>query len=166
MVTTVMSESLVMELLKTVPDPEIPVISIVDLGVIRHIEIKEKAIIISITPTYSGCPALKAMQDNIISVLKENGITEVSFRMVYKPAWTTDWLSEETKNKLENYGIAPPREKSSSQDDPFKILSSIIPCSYCKSSDTQLTSRFSSTACKALHFCNNCHQPFEHFKCH
>ena len=139
------------ELLNTVPDPEIPVISVVELGVIRDVTFTNNSFVISITPTYSGCPAVKAFQDDISSCLSENGIENFELKIVYSPAWTTDWMSQKTKDKLMNYGISPP--------------SKIVVCPQCKSDSTTLISQFGSTACKSLYKCVECLEPFEHFKC-
>ncbi len=153
--------------LKQIPDPEIPVISIVDLGVVRNVALENERLVISITPTYSGCPALKAMEDSVKEMLTDRGIHDFVIKMVLFPAWTTDWLSEETRDKLRHYGIAPP-EKST--DDHLRMMlsgkRSEVTCPFCKSRNTHLTSAFGSTACKALHFCDDCRQPFEEFKCH
>ena len=139
------------ELLNTVPDPEIPVISVVELGVIRDVIFSENSYIISITPTYSGCPAVKAFQDDIKISLKENGIENFELKIVYSPAWTTDWMTEATKEKLKKYGIAPP--------------SDTVICPQCNSKKTDLISEFGATACKALYKCSDCLEPFEFFKC-
>ena len=139
------------ELLNTVPDPEIPAISVVELGVIRNVIFQENSFIISITPTYSGCPAVKAFQDDIKICLKENGIENFELKIVYSPAWTTDVMTEETKEKLRKYGISPPSEKAI--------------CPQGNSKSTTLVSEFGATACKSFHKCNDCLEPFEHFKC-
>ena len=139
------------ELLNTVPDPEIPVISVVELGVIRDVIFSENSYIISITPTYSGCPAVKAFQDDIKTCLKENNIENFEIKIVYSPTWTTDWMTESTKEKLKKYGIAPPSET--------------VICPQCDSKKTELISEFGATACKALYKCKDCLEPFEHFKC-
>jgi ring-1,2-phenylacetyl-CoA epoxidase subunit PaaD len=139
------------ELLNTVPDPEIPVISVVELGVIRDISFANKSYKISITPTYSGCPAIKTFMDDIKSCLKENGIRNFKLELVYSPAWTTDWMTDATKDKLRKYGIAPP--------------SNTVICPQCNSEKTTLISEFGATACKALYKCTDCLEPFEFFKC-
>ena len=139
------------ELLNTVPDPEIPVISVVELGVIRDVTFTNNSYIISITPTYSGCPAVKVFQDDIKVYLKENGITNFELKIVYSPAWTTDWMTDATKEKLRKYGIAPP--------------SDTVICPQCNSGRTTLISDFGATACKALYKCSDCLEPFEFFKC-
>jgi ring-1,2-phenylacetyl-CoA epoxidase subunit PaaD len=139
------------ELLNTVPDPEIPVISVVELGVIRDIVFNDDNYIITITPTYSGCPAVKTFQDDIKTCLIENNITNFELKIVYAPAWTTDWMTNETKEKLRKFGIAPP--------------SDIVICPQCNSKNTILISEFGATACKSLFKCIDCLEPFEFFKC-
>ena len=139
------------ELLNTVPDPEIPVISVVELGVIRDVIFSDNSYVISITPTYSGCPAIKAFQGDIKICLKENDIENFKLKIVYSPAWTTDWMTEATKEKLNKYGIAPP--------------SDTVICPQCDSEKTELISEFGATACKALYKCSDCLEPFEFFKC-
>lgn len=146
----------IMEWLMQIPDPEIPVISIADLGVLRKVEEKDGKFVITITPTYSGCPALHAIEDEIKKVLNENNVDNFKINITLFPAWSTDWMSDATKQKLAVYGIAPPVKK---EKDSATI------CPFCNSINTSLTSWFGSTACKALHYCNNCHQPFEEFKC-
>jgi ring-1,2-phenylacetyl-CoA epoxidase subunit PaaD len=151
-------------LLSEIPDPEIPVISIVELGVVRQAKEMENGVEIDITPTYSGCPAMKQMEDDVISKLKANGFQNVKVNMVYSPAWTTDWLSEEAKLKLQQYGIAPPEE--STTDKSFLTgKHKAVTCPRCKSKNTSMVSQFGSTACKALHKCNDCLEPFDYFKC-
>jgi ring-1,2-phenylacetyl-CoA epoxidase subunit PaaD len=150
----------ILKLLEKVYDPEIPVLNIVEMGIVRNIKENNNVYEIEITPTYSGCPAMKTIEDEILDVLHSEGIEEAKVKKVYSPPWTTDWLSEETKLKLSDCGIAPPEGKS---DQEF-ILKKIT-CPFCKSNNTKLTSEFGSTSCKALHYCDNCHQPFEHFKC-
>lgn len=139
------------ELLNTIPDPEIPVISVVELGVIRNVEFINDCYLISITPTYSGCPAVKAFQDDIKTCLSNNGVDNFELKLIYSPAWTTDWMTEKTKEKLLKYGISPP--------------SKTVICPQCNSTCTTTISDFGSTACKSLHSCKDCLEPFEHFKC-
>jgi ring-1,2-phenylacetyl-CoA epoxidase subunit PaaD len=162
---TTLSIDQIWDILNTIPDPEVPAISIVELGVVRNVEVTGNGLMITMTPTYNGCPALKAMEDEIIIALQKEGITEVHFKMIYKPAWTTDWLSDATKKKMEDYGIAPPEGPAAAHFLPFSEKTD-VKCPFCKSADTKITSQFGSTACKALYFCSHCHQPFEHFKCH
>ncbi len=158
------TEQSILEILKEIPDPEIPVISIVDLGVIRKINITNNGVDIDITPTYSGCPAMKQMEDDIVSTLKQKGIAEVNIKMVYTPAWTTDWLSDDAKERLRIYGIAPPQE--STTDKSFITgKAKQIKCPRCGSLHTEMVSQFGSTACKALYKCKDCLEPFDYFKC-
>ena len=154
------------EFLKEIEDPEIPVINIVELGIVRNIELIESTVFIYITPTYSGCPAMKVIEDQILVLLKEKGIKNIKIKTVYSPAWTTEWITEQTKKKLRNYGITPPSKVTPENIFPFlQDTKKSINCPFCNSSNTALTSKFGSTPCKALHFCNNCQQPFEEFKC-
>lgn len=151
-------------LLSEIPDPEIPVISIVELGVIRKVEAEGTSITVVITPTYSGCPAMKQMEDDVRKKLKEHGFETINITTSYSPAWTTDWLSEAAKVKLQNYGIAPPEEKTS--DKSFLTgTPKQITCPRCKSKNTGLISQFGSTACKALYQCKDCLEAFDYFKC-
>ena len=160
------TEQFIWELLNKIPDPEVPAISIVDLGVVRSVSVKNEMVEVAITPTYTGCPALKEMENQIRKSLLEVGVA-VEIKLIYKPAWTTDWMSEATKQKLKEYGIAPPEKITFEHLHPFgNPNKAIIKCPFCNSENTALTSQFGSTACKALYFCDGCHQPFEHFKCH
>ena len=138
------------ELLKTIPDPEIPAISIVDLGIVRKVYFEETTLYITVTPTYSGCPAMSFMKDEIIRHLELQGITNCQINTSLAPAWTTDWMSDEVKTKLKEVGIAPP--------------SAEINCPQCDSKKVQVVSEFGSTACKALYKCLDCLEPFHHFK--
>ena len=160
------TEKQLWEILNEIPDPEVPVISIVELGVVRSISILDDTVVVAMTPTYSGCPALKAMEEQIVERLKLEGIERVAIKLIYKPAWTTDWLSDESKEKLRKYGIAPPSKITAAHLSPMSHVKAAVNCPFCNSANTSLTSQFGSTACKALYFCNHCHQPFEHFKCH
>ncbi|MFM7473570.1 MAG: 1,2-phenylacetyl-CoA epoxidase subunit PaaD, partial [Crocinitomicaceae bacterium] len=151
------------DLLEEVSDPEVPVLSVVDLGVVRNVSIQEENVHITITPTYSGCPAMKTMEDDIRKKLADNHINKVSFETVLSPAWTTDWLSENGRIKLKEYGIAPPEnevDKSVLFSEPTSV-----PCPKCDSTDTRMVSQFGSTACKAHYRCNSCQEPYDYFKC-
>jgi ring-1,2-phenylacetyl-CoA epoxidase subunit PaaD len=164
MIKTISKEE-IWGLLKGIPDPEIPVITIDDLGILREVEIKEEKVVVSITPTYSGCPALQAISNEIIYTLNANGVEDAEVKVVYYPVWTTDWLSDDAKERLHAYGIAPPekasRHKSLLMAEPKKIY-----CPRCNSLNTELISQFGSTACKALYRCLDCKEPFDYFKCH
>lgn len=154
----------IFSLLSEIPDPEIPVISIVELGVIRDVIISGKDIEVIITPTYSGCPAMKQMEDDVRKKMQEQGFENIKITTVYNPAWTTDWLSEEAKLKLQKYGIAPPEETTT--DKSFLTgKPKNVTCPRCKSKNTVMISQFGSTACKALYKCNECLEVFDYFKC-
>jgi ring-1,2-phenylacetyl-CoA epoxidase subunit PaaD len=149
--------------LEEVSDPEIPVLSVIDLGVVRDAQIINGDWLITITPTYSGCPAMKTMEEDILSKLKEKGINSARVELVLAPAWSTDWLSENGRIKLREYGIAPPEhevDKSVLFAEP-----TVVPCPKCHSRNTRMVSQFGSTACKALYQCNDCQEPFDYFKC-
>lgn len=152
--------------LDEVKDPEVPVLSVVELGVVREVEVRgDASVLVTITPTYSGCPALKVMEDAIREALLECGASRVEVRVAYSPAWTTDWIPESAKAKLEAYGIAPPNARVESGDlVPLRRATVTLRCPWCKSSRTTLRSEFGSTACKALWWCDDCRQPFEAFK--
>jgi len=150
-------------MLSVIPDPEIPVVNIHEMGMLRNILITEEGYEVILTPTYSGCPAMGIIEQDIKMTLAANGVSPVTVKLVFDPAWTTDWMSDIAKQKLKNYGIAPPLHSSCTQD-VFK--NNIIECPLCHSGDTVPVSRFGSTACKALYQCNNCKEPFEYFKCH
>lgn len=154
----------------TVPDPEIPVIGIDDLGILRGVELDEaqpgKAVVV-ITPTYSGCPAMGQIATDVTRVVQDLGYTEVEIRTVLHPAWTTDWMSEKGRQALEEYGIAPPsvRGAEGPVDLAMPMLrTDVVRCPRCKSSDVRELSRFASTSCKALYQCGACAEPFDYFK--
>jgi ring-1,2-phenylacetyl-CoA epoxidase subunit PaaD len=162
-----MTASEILLVLETVTDPEIPVLTISDLGILKDVTYDEQIgkVIVHITPTYNGCPAMDMITVNIRSALEEYGLKNVEVISSLDPAWTTDWITAEGRSKLLEYGIAPPAEKS---DDTSFITgrSPIVQCPQCKSLNTALISRFGSTACKALYKCNDCLEPFDYFKCH
>ena len=148
------------QILETVCDPEVPVLTIIDLGIVREVKINGEEIEIVITPTYTGCPAMDMITMDIKMKLLENGYKKIKVTSILSPAWTTDWMSEDGKKKLKEYGIAPPYTKSDEASDL------VIECPQCKSTNTKLISQFGSTACKALYQCNDCKEPFDYFKCH
>lgn len=153
------------KILEQVTDPEVPVLSILDLGIVRDVKIDntpsgDGGIEVIITPTYTGCPAMDMIAMNIKLALIENGYQKIKITSVLAPAWTTEWMSEEGKRKLKEYGIAPPHSRSGETSDR------VIECPQCNSANTKLISEFSSTACKALYKCNDCMEPFDYFKCH
>lgn len=153
-----------LKLLEQIPDPEIPVLSITDLGVIRNIEITKEEILVTITPTYSGCPAMKMIEDQIIEKLHAETGKSIKVKTVYSPAWTTDWIPEEAKIKLRDYGIAPP-EKTTHDKSVLFGEKKLVACPQCRSTNTELESQFGSTACKSLYKCCDCLEPFDYFKC-
>lgn len=152
----------VRDLLEQVTDPEIPVLTIADLGILRDVHVDDSGHVeVVITPTYSGCPAMDVIRHDIETLLAERGHDDVSVRTVLAPAWTTDWMSDEGRRKLQEFGIAPPTGRASAGP----VLVQLTPaCPHCGSHDTRLVSRFGSTACKALHVCSTCSEPFDHFK--
>jgi ring-1,2-phenylacetyl-CoA epoxidase subunit PaaD len=158
------SDQAVFDLLGTVKDPEVPVLSVVELGVVRGVEVDQDRVTVTITPTYSGCPALHVMEREIHQALANAGFTAVSIRTEYAPAWTTDWLSPAAREKLRAYGIAPPGPAG--DDLPLALGPTVrtVPCPFCGSTNTARQSEFGPTACKSLHVCRSCRQPFEHFK--
>lgn len=151
------------EILETVSDPEIPVLSIMEMGVVRSASIVNGIVEIEITPTYSGCPAMDVIADDIKSAFKEKGF-EAKVNLVLSPAWTTDWITPKGRAALEKYGIASPL---SAEADKEALLGNkkVVKCPQCGSFNTKLVSQFGSTACKALFQCDDCLEPFDYFKC-
>jgi ring-1,2-phenylacetyl-CoA epoxidase subunit PaaD len=144
-------------------DPEIPVLTIEDLGVLREVIVTDdRHVEVTITPTYSGCPAMDAIRQDVVAALNEAGFAEVTVRLVLAPAWTTDWMSQAGKEKLREYGIVPPAHRTSG---PVPLRLSLR-CPQCGSGSTHELSRFGSTACKSLWVCDDCKEPFDHFKAH
>ncbi|MFT5169008.1 MAG: ring-1,2-phenylacetyl-CoA epoxidase subunit PaaD [Saprospiraceae bacterium] len=153
------------KILEEVTDPEIPVLTVIDLGIIRDVKIEDNQVEVIITPTYSGCPAMDMIAVNIKSVLQHNGFDKVKITTILSPAWTTDWMTEDGKRKLKEYGIAPPVEGAYDKSTLF-AAERVVECPHCNSSDTHMVSLFGSTACKSLYKCNSCQEPFDYFKCH
>jgi len=150
-------------ILDKVSDPEIPVLTILDMGVVRYAKLVDDVVLIKITPTYSGCPAMDVIADDITAAFKNAGYN-INIDLILSPAWTTDWISEEGRDALEKYGIAPPLE---AEADKEALLGNkkIVKCTNCGSQNTKLVSQFGSTACKALFKCEDCQEPFDYFKC-
>jgi ring-1,2-phenylacetyl-CoA epoxidase subunit PaaD len=146
-----------------VVDPEIPVLTIEDLGVLRSVDEDGERVSVELTPTYSGCPAIDAMRDDVRSALLGAGYRDVEVRMVLAPAWTTDWMTPDGKRKLREYGITPPNGRAPARGDRV-TLSMAVKCPRCDSLDTREVARFGSTSCKALYECNACLEPFDFFK--
>lgn len=160
-IVTIPNLQVARDVLNNIPDPDIPVISIVELGIVRDVEIKENKLVVSITPTYSGCPAMYFFKEEIPNKLHEAGFPDVEVKVTLSPAWTTDWLNDQTKEKLRTHGIAPPTGNAMEH-----LAKKKVSCPRCGSSHTALRSQFGSTPCKALWFCDDCSQPFEYFKCY
>lgn len=150
--------------LEAVCDPEIPVLSVVDLGVVRDVEVSGNAAVVTITPTYSGCPAMAYIEMMVRDAVLGAGFDQAEVKTVLAPAWTTDWLSEAGREKLKAIGIAPPAEQSTSKKSLLGI-DPVVACPRCGSEHTEILSQFGSTACKALYRCTDCAEPFDYFKC-
>lgn len=166
MVNTAYDRDQVFAWLEEVKDPEVPVLSVVELGVVRDAVVDaDGSVTVTITPTYSGCPAMRAIEEAIHDALVARGIARVTVKTTFTPAWTTDWIPESARAKLEAYGIAPPGRASTSDElVPLRRAGAGPRCPFCKSPRTALRSEFGSTACKALWVCAECTQPFEQFK--
>lgn len=165
---TVTKES-ILEILSEVKDPELPMIDVVELGIVRDVVVDAEGIHVDVTPTYSGCPAMQVIEREIVYMLNSHGFENVTVHTIFSPPWTTDWLSEATKRKLRDHGITPPRLAAQVGSDIGELVSlrrarPAVECPFCGSSNTEEKSEFGSTACKAIHYCNSCHQPFDHFK--
>jgi ring-1,2-phenylacetyl-CoA epoxidase subunit PaaD len=171
--TKKLEKNTIWKILGNVLDPEVPVLSVIDLGIIREIEIYDAVqrppsggVGVFITPTYTGCPAMDVIRTNIRLALLEIGIGNVEIKTVLSPAWTTEWMSEEGKQKLKDYGIAPPNTQQQVCTAGLFQQDEAVQCPHCNSFNTILISRFGSTACKALYKCQDCKEPFDYFKCH
>lgn len=165
--TKTISKDQIWKWLEEVIDPEIPVLNVVEMGIVRDVTFDGESVVVSITPTYSGCPAMNAIEMEIHKKLQDKGISDFEIRTDFKESWTTDWMTAHARKKLKDYGIAPPEDTEKSDDFLASLKGSqkVVPCPYCDSLDTELQSEFGSTACKSQYYCNNCDQPFEHFKC-
>jgi ring-1,2-phenylacetyl-CoA epoxidase subunit PaaD len=154
------------EILEAVCDPEVPVLSILDLGIVRAVKIDGEKIEVDITPTYSGCPAMDTIHFDIRLKLLEKGYKNITITTLLSPAWTTDWMTASGKEKLKAFGIAPPNPTQPICESKLFGESEVIQCPICNSYHTQLISQFGSTACKAFYKCLDCLEPFDYFKCH
>lgn len=161
----VIEQANIESILSSVTDPEIPVLTIQDLGIYQGYEIDGDKIIVKITPTYTGCPAMDMISVNVKAAMQEAGYTSVEVKLVLSPVWSTDMISEAGHRKLKEYGIAPPVEKTSDKSY-ISGDAKVVPCPLCESVDTKLVSQFGSTACKAHYQCNACLEPFDYFKCY
>ncbi len=161
-------------MLAAVTDPEIPVITIEDLGILREVDVRDGRITVTITPTYSGCPAMQEIEDDVRSALGRQGWDDVELRTVLSPAWTTDWMSEDGRRKLRDHGIAPPAPLTAGPvlvqlgRRPGSACAAPAPveCPQCGSADTEELTRFGSTSCKSMWRCRSCREPFDHFRAH
>lgn len=156
----------ILTLLEQVNDPEVPVLSVIDLGIVRDVNVNNNEVDVIITPTYSGCPAMDVIAMEIKMRLLEQGYKKVKVTNVLSPAWTTDWMTDAGKEKLKAYGIAPPNPSRPVCDIQLFAEEEAVQCPHCGSHSTRLISQFGSTACKALYRCSVCHEPFDYFKCH
>ena len=163
MVNSKLNSHQVFNLISEIPDPEIPVLTIRDLGILRDVKWDNNNYNVTITPTYTACPAIPFISNEIKRILNEYGIYNCEINISYEPAWTTDWLTKEAKLKLKQYGIAPPLHPSCAKKTGAE---SQIHCPRCNSNKSTLLSNFGSTACKALYKCNSCEEVFDYFKCH
>ena len=157
----VISEDLVWNVLNEIVDPEIPVVSLVEMGIIRGVEIQGERVIVTMTPTFSGCPALKVMEEDIYTKLGGIGIENVEVLSTFDPPWTSDWIKPEARRKIKNIGLAPPKVHGG---DFSILLVESVTCPFCDSENTTLKNSFGSTPCRMIYYCNNCQQPFEQFK--
>jgi len=151
-------------ILDDVKDPEVPAVSVVELGIVRDVVANEAGVEVTITPTYSGCPAMREIESDIRDALAAHGLGPVEIRVVYSPAWTTDWIGPAARAKLEAYGIAPPGPAPRDELVLLERRTRRVRCPFCKSAETDRKSEFGSTACKSIWFCRSCRQPFEEFK--
>ena len=151
----------VWQALEQVKDPEIPTVSVVELGLIRQIGMQGKSLLVTMTPTFVGCPALEVMTASIKSRLRESGIDAVEVKLVNQPPWTSDWITSDGRQKLKLAGLAPPPQHNGKLE---RAIEAPAHCPYCESTNTELKNSFGSTLCRSIYFCNNCTQPFEQFK--
>ena len=165
MTLAAIDEGQVMAVLDTVLDPEVPVVSVVDLGIVRGVRTRSDGTpAVTITPTYTGCPATVAIERSIRDALDATGFTSVAIETVLSPPWTTDWITERGRQQLKDYGIAPPPRGAATKS--LRGVADIVECPRCGSTTTREVSRFGSTPCKALWQCRSCQEPFDRFKCH
>jgi ring-1,2-phenylacetyl-CoA epoxidase subunit PaaD len=158
----VFSRDEILRWLGQVADPEIPVLSITDLGIVRDVEVGDR-VTVALSPTYSGCPATEVIEQSVLDALRDHGVEDVEIKRVLSPPWTTDWISDEGRDKLRRYGIAPPEEGGGKR--ALLRGERKVACPRCGATTTELVSEFGSTACKASYRCSECLEPFEYFKC-
>ncbi|HRG58559.1 MAG TPA: phenylacetate-CoA oxygenase subunit PaaJ [Bacteroidia bacterium] len=159
------TEQLIIDEIKAIPDPEIPVITIEELGILKNISIDNQVLNVTITPTYTGCPAMQHIENDIKKIAEKHFLNNYKIITVLSPAWTTDWISDSAKEKLRAYGIAPPEKTSVNKAVLLGKIERIVKCPQCGSANTEMINQFGSTACKALYKCKSCLEPFDYFKC-
>jgi ring-1,2-phenylacetyl-CoA epoxidase subunit PaaD len=166
MVTRVSALERYWSAVSAVLDPEVPVLSVVDLGIVRDVREEEGVVVVDITPTYSGCPAMRVIEEDLRSALEKAGAPAVRINTVFQPAWTTDWISPDARERLREYGIAPPTGSAAVGVElvPLMRRETVVECPRCGSRNTELRSEFGSTACKAIYVCAACSEPFDYFK--
>lgn len=158
------AESRAWDAAAAVLDPEVPVLTIEDLGVLRGVSVDADGVTVTVTPTYSGCPAMETIEHDVEAAVRAAGFADVTVRRVLAPAWTTDWMTDEGRRKLAAYGVAPPSRRTPEGSTGPVLVSLSVRCPQCGSPDTSELSRFGSTACKSLWRCTTCREPFDHFK--
>lgn len=166
MIVHTIDKTTIYSYLGEINDPEVPVLSIIDLGIVRDVKMNDDELEIIITPTYTGCPAMDMITATIKIQLATLGFKKVKVTQVLSPAWATEWMSDEGKRKLKEYGIAPPNPKQQVCDQKLFAEAEAVQCPHCNSYHTHRISEFGSTACKALYQCDDCKEPFDYFKCH
>ena len=167
--TATASRESILEILSEVKDPELPMIDVVELGIVRDVVFDGDQLVVDITPTYSGCPAMQVIEREIVETLNSHGFDDVRVRTIFSPAWTTDWMTEAARDRLKEHGIAPPGLVEHAGGGIAELVSlrrakPTTACPFCGSANTGEKSEFGSTACKAIHFCKRCRQPFDYFK--
>lgn len=164
MVNQLPSTATVMEWLDAIPDPELPAVTITDLGIVRDVHWSGTTLVVALTPTYSGCPATKAIEADVMAELQLHGVERVTVETRLAPAWTTDWITPRGRERMLEYGIVPPQHPAAAELALGPIASTIVPCPRCNARATTQLSRFGSTPCKALYRCEMCHEPFDYIK--
>lgn len=161
MVSDAVTSERIWQVLNTISDPEIPVVSLVEMGIAREVQIDGGRVIVTITPTFAGCPAMHHMREQIVGQLRSIGVEQVEVRTSLNPPWTSEWLSDEVRSKLKQFGLAPPPRHTGNIEI---ALMEVVPCPRCGSPDTVLDNPFGPTLCRSLHYCRRCRQSFERFK--
>ncbi len=163
LINTSITINQIWQILDQIKDPEIPVVSLVEMGVARDVQFDGDKVIVTITPTFAGCPAMHFMREQIVEQLKSIGVEQIEVRTSINPPWTSEWLSDEVRLKLKQFGLAPP-PRLIDQPDLEIALMAAVECPYCGSKNTSMENSFGPTLCRSIHYCHNCHQSFERFK--